>query len=531
MAAVAALGSTGAGLIYSSSGPAHRERRLHLNLSLSKRGDTRHQPRDNSLTIEPTHGPTHEKRRLLTTTVRTPRTAFENDGEQFPMRPLATSMDDSDKVIYTILCITCATGLYVTYKVTKFGIGLVSELVSELVSVLVSEKALLKKLESNIIARVEAAGNKITQKWDDGGNVYYGQKEGGKRNGYGTYTWASGKTYVGEWKNGTMHGQGISTSPFAVGVSKYVGEWVNGNKDGYGTYAFADGSTYVGEWKNDKQNGNGTFTWTNGDKYVGEWKNDKMHGQGTLTWPDGKKYVGRWVNDKQNGNGTFTWTNGDKYVGEWKNGDKHGQGTYIKANGTIQDDRQAETKTGAPSATEAVTDPFSADYKYSEAEQAEKESAEKIKNSCVILFGMVDGVVVSPVGWIETIKIEMDVYDFTGVHPDLLDDTSGGDIFVAELNKNEGENLNNFIYMFLALWKRYGKTRESGQYVLDTKEVALIPYVLIQNKQYASGTEWRNLASLADIDNDGEITFVEFVRAYSLMSLADSEKKLFMDNP
>ena len=173
MAAVAALGSTGAGLIYSSSGPAHRERRLHLNLSLSKRGDTRHQPRDNSLTIEPTHGPTHEKRRLLTTTVRTPRTAFENDGEQFPMRPLATSMDDSDKVIYTLLCITCATGLYVTYKVTKFGIGLVSELVSELVSVLVSEKALLKKLESNIIARVEAAGNKITQKWDDGGNVYY----------------------------------------------------------------------------------------------------------------------------------------------------------------------------------------------------------------------------------------------------------------------------------------------------------------------------------------------------------------------
>ena len=488
VAAVAALGSTGAGLIYSSSGPAHRERRLHLNLSLSKRGDTRHQPRDNSLTIEPTHGPTHEKRRLLTTTVRTPRTAFENDGEQFPMRPLATSMDDSDKVIYTILCITCATGLYVTYKVTKFGIGLVSELASELVSKLVSEKALLKKLESNIIARVEAAGNKITQKWDDGGNVYYGQKEGGKRNGYGTYTWASGKTYVGEWKNGTMHGQGISTSPFAVGVSKYVGEWVNGNKDGYGTYAFADGSTYVGEWKN----------------------------------------------DKQNGNGTFTWTNGDKYVGEWKNGDKHGQGTYTNANGTIQDDRQAETKTGAPSATEAVTDPFSADYKYSEAEQAEKEQAEKIKNSCVILFGMVDGVVVSPVGWIETIKKEMDVYDFTGVQPDLLDDTSGGDIFVAELNEvdQKGDDaLSNFIGTFLALWKRCGKTRESGQYVLDTKEVALIPYVLIQDKQYASGTEWRNLASLADIDNDGEITFVEFVRAYSLMSLADSEKKLFMDNP
>ena len=221
----------------------------------------------------------------------------------------------------------------------------------------------------------------------------------------------------------------------------------------------------------------------------------------------------------RHGYGTWTHPNGHKYVGEWKNGDRHSQGTYTNANGTIQ---------------EAVTDPFSADYKYSEAEQAEKEQAEKIKNSCVILFGMVDGVVVSPVGWIETIKIEMDVYDFTGVHPDLLDDTSGGDIFVAELNEvdQKGDDaLSNFIGTFLALWKRCGKTRESGQYVLDTKEVALIPYVLIQDKQYASGTEWRNLASLADIDNDGEITFVEFVRAYSLMSLADSEKKLFMDNP
>ena len=42
MAAVAALG-TGAGLVYSSSGPAHRERQLHLNVnshSLSKCNDT-----------------------------------------------------------------------------------------------------------------------------------------------------------------------------------------------------------------------------------------------------------------------------------------------------------------------------------------------------------------------------------------------------------------------------------------------------------------------------------------------------------
>ena len=77
--------------------------------------------------------------------------------------------------------------------------------------------------ESDIIARVEAAGNKITE--DYGGEVYYGQMEGSKRHGYGTYTYASGGKYVGEWKNGKRHGQGTLT--FADGTISHSGEWVN----------------------------------------------------------------------------------------------------------------------------------------------------------------------------------------------------------------------------------------------------------------------------------------------------------------
>ena len=55
------------------------------------------------------------------------------------------------------------------------------------------------------------------------------------------------------------------------------------NDDPVGTYTYADGSKYVGEWKNDKRNGQGTYTFANGDKYVGGHKDDNMHGQGTLT--------------------------------------------------------------------------------------------------------------------------------------------------------------------------------------------------------------------------------------------------------
>jgi len=140
--------------------------------------------------------------------------------------------------------------------------------------------------ESDILALVEAAGNKITEEFDNG-NVYVCQMKGGKRNGYGTYTWA------------------------------------NGNK-------------HVGQYKNDKKDGNGTWTHTNGDKHVGQYKNGKRHGNGTYTWADGGKYVGEFKNDKKDGNGTYTAANGDKYVGPWKNDERHGYGMFTFADGTIE---------------------------------------------------------------------------------------------------------------------------------------------------------------------------------------------------
>ena len=45
-------------------------------------------------------------------------------------------------------------------------------------------------------------------------------------NGYGTYTWANGNKYVGEFKDGNWHGQG--------------------------TYTFADGTVDNGIWENNK---------------------------------------------------------------------------------------------------------------------------------------------------------------------------------------------------------------------------------------------------------------------------------------
>ena len=200
-----------------------------------------------------------------------------------------------------------------------------------------------------------------------------------KHNCIGTFTFASGDKYVGEWKDGKYSGQGTYTFGHSSewAGDKYVGEYKNGKRHGQGTFTFASGNKYVGEWKDDKYNGQGTFTYADGtiesgiweddelldvdvnklpdckssstykhncfgtftfasgNKYVGEWKDDKYNGQGTFTYAggDGEKYVGEFKNDKYNGQGTYTYADGDKYVGEHKNDKRHGQGTYTFASG------------------------------------------------------------------------------------------------------------------------------------------------------------------------------------------------------
>ena len=108
-------------------------------------------------------------------------------------------------------------------------------------------------------------------------------------NCHGTMTFTNGNKYVGEWKDGDLHGQGTYT--WASSESKYVGGFKDGKRHGQGTYTYANGDKYVGEFKNNKRHGQGTNTFANGDKYVGEFKNNKQHGQVTHTYADGTVVV------------------------------------------------------------------------------------------------------------------------------------------------------------------------------------------------------------------------------------------------
>ena len=50
----------------------------------------------------------------------------------------------------------------------------------------------------------------------------------------------------------------------------------------YGSHTFATGNTYVGEWQNNKYNGQGTFIFKSGDKYEGQFQDDKS--QQSISW-------------------------------------------------------------------------------------------------------------------------------------------------------------------------------------------------------------------------------------------------------
>jgi hypothetical protein len=103
------------------------------------------------------------------------------------------------------------------------------------------------------------------------------------------------------------------------------------------TVTYPSGNKYVGAYKDGKRHGQGIYTWGNGNKYVGAFKNGKRHGQGTAIYADGGKYVGAFKNGKRHGQGTFTYPSGSKHVGTFKNNKRNGQGTYTSTNGRIKE--------------------------------------------------------------------------------------------------------------------------------------------------------------------------------------------------
>ncbi len=176
------------------------------------------------------------------------------------------------------------------------------------------------------------------------------------KNGKGIYIYPSGAKYVGDFKNGEIHG--VGTCHYTNG-SKYQGNWANRYPEGEGVKILADGTTIQGPWKKGKPvnvsaaveedilvargirddgtdiqsgcisgnciNGKGTFAYADGSKYDGEFANKKVHGWGTWDYPNGDKFVGSFQKGLQDGQGALYKKDGSVLVGQWINGEYIGQ--------------------------------------------------------------------------------------------------------------------------------------------------------------------------------------------------------------
>ncbi len=125
------------------------------------------------------------------------------------------------------------------------------------------------------------------------GSQYEGMWRNGKKNGEGTWLSASGEQWHGQWIDGQRLDATFSeknppnTAPLRDCNTIHCA-------DGLGTYTFADGSVYQGQFRDGYPAGQGEVWYANGNHYKGQWYRELPHGQGTLTFADGRTLTAKW---------------------------------------------------------------------------------------------------------------------------------------------------------------------------------------------------------------------------------------------
>ncbi|NXY29690.1 R10B2 protein, partial [Pomatorhinus ruficollis] len=109
--------------------------------------------------------------------------------------------------------------------------------------------------------------NNVREGWGSrryrSGNTYEGQWKQNLRHGYGQMKWVTdNQEYTGQWECGVQHGSGIHTwfldktemSQYPL-WNEYMGDFVKGERHGCGTFIYANGDIYSGEWVHNKKHG------------------------------------------------------------------------------------------------------------------------------------------------------------------------------------------------------------------------------------------------------------------------------------
>uniref|UniRef100_A0A3P8RLX9 Radial spoke head component 1 n=1 Tax=Amphiprion percula TaxID=161767 RepID=A0A3P8RLX9_AMPPE len=81
------------------------------------------------------------------------------------------------------------------------------------------------------------------------GNIYSGDWKNDLRHGEGAMKWLKqGQEYVGTWQDGVQESQYFQSN-------HYKGDFIHVQRHGQGTFYYASGAIYEGEWRNCKKHG------------------------------------------------------------------------------------------------------------------------------------------------------------------------------------------------------------------------------------------------------------------------------------
>lgn len=150
--------------------------------------------------------------------------------------------------------------------------------------------------------------------------------------GYGTYQYANGNRYEGDFQEGQPHGDGIL---FCANGNKYLGSWEHSWRQGKGRFIFSEGHEYLGEMYRNQFQGKGTMTYSNGDKYDGNWRANKPNGFGKYYFKNGSLYEGSFQAGSFHGEGKMKYHDGSIYQGNWHQSKQHGEGTFRSSDGKV----------------------------------------------------------------------------------------------------------------------------------------------------------------------------------------------------
>lgn len=158
--------------------------------------------------------------------------------------------------------------------------------------------------------------------------------KGDCKNGYGSCVFPSGDKYMGDFKQGQLHGKGIL---YYKDGDKYIGNWDSGQRQGKGRMVFSNGDEYLGDFKNNQIEGEGALTFANGNRYEGQFLSGKPNGKGIFVYANNDRYEGWFASGQCEGQGTMFYGDGSVFDGAWMNNKRHGQGKMTFADGqTIQ---------------------------------------------------------------------------------------------------------------------------------------------------------------------------------------------------